>query len=65
MLICYLVYCQLSGAKLGAFFDKLSGRCMRSVRGPALLCLDGFILPNQIASQALLECNSKYAAGQK
>lgn len=46
-------------------FDKLSGRCMRSVRGPAPLCLDAFVPPNQIASQALLECNSKYAAGQK
>lgn len=46
-------------------FGKLSGRCMRSVKGPAPLCLDAFVPLNQIASQALLECNSKYAAGQK
>lgn len=38
---------------------------MRSMRGLALLCLDAFILPKHIASQALLEPNSKYAAGQK
>lgn len=46
-------------------FDKLSERCMRSVRGPALLCLGSLVPLNQVASQALLECNSKYAAGQK
>lgn len=39
------------------WFDLVSGRCMRSVRGPAPLCLDAFIPPNQIAPQALLEHN--------
>lgn len=46
-------------------FDKLGGRYMRSMRAPAPLYLGTFIPPNQIASQALLEHNRKYAAGQK
>lgn len=47
------------------FLTNYCGRCMRSVRGPAPLCLVAFVPPSQIASQAFSECNSKYAARQK